>query len=77
MSNFKGNKYILYGIPERYLNHSCNANTKTNRLRKADVATRDIKNGEEITANYPKENVPGLNFKCKYGSKKCKEIIKN
>lgn len=74
VSYFKDGKYILYGIPERYVNHSCATNTKTKNG--ADVAVRTIKKGEEITANYLKEGVPHLNFKCQCGSKNCKKLIK-
>ncbi|MEK6900694.1 MAG: SET domain-containing protein-lysine N-methyltransferase [Nanoarchaeota archaeon] len=75
VSYFKDGKYILHGIPERYVNHSCHANTKTKNG--ADVAVRNINKGEEITADYAKEGVPNMNFKCKCGSKHCKGIIKS
>ncbi len=74
VSYFKDGKYILYGIPERYVNHSCNANTKTKNG--ADVALRNIKKGEEITADYTKEGVPNMNFMCRCGDRSCKNIIK-
>jgi SET domain-containing protein len=77
LSSFNGKKYIIQGIPERYVNHSCNANTKADRKKKSDVAIRKIKKGEEITANYLKENIPGLNLKCNCGSRNCKRILKN
>lgn len=73
VSYYKRGKYILYGVPERYVNHSCNANTKTKSV--ADVAIREIHKGEEITANYVKEKVPGLNFRCKCKNSKCSGII--
>ena len=67
-------KYVLFSSPGKYVNHSCNPNTKA--INKCDVAIRQIKKGEEITADYIAEKVPGLNMKCKCGSKKCRGIIK-
>ena len=67
-------KYFLFPSPERFVNHSCEANT--NPKNKCDVAIRDIKKGEEITTDYTKDNVPGLNMKCNCGSKNCKGLIK-
>jgi len=69
VSILKG-KYILFYSPARYVNHSCAANTKVSR--KGDVALRNIKKGEEITANYSFE-LPNIGFKCKCG--KCKGRI--
>lgn len=40
----------LMQIPERYVNHSDNPNTKP--VGSSDVALRDIEIGEEITSNY-------------------------
>jgi len=75
VSYFKNGKYILHKAPEKYVNHSCNANTKTKN--NADVALRNIKKGEEITANYLKEKVPGLKMKCNCGSKNCIKMLKS
>jgi len=66
-------EYLLFPSPERYVNHSCNPNT--NPINKCDVAIKDIKKGEEITTDYSKDNVPGLNMKCNCGDKDCKKII--
>ena len=67
-------KYVLMPAPERYVNHSCEANTTAENF--CDVAVRDIKEGEEITADYEEESVPRLNMECKCGSKNCRGIIK-
>ena len=71
----EGDKYWLFSPPERYVNHSCEPNTNPNIKEKFDFAIRDIKKGEEILADYTKDNVPGLYMKCNCGSKKCKGII--
>ncbi len=47
----------LYSIPERYVNHSSDPNTKSDLKNKADVAIRDIKKGEEITTDASKDDV--------------------
>ncbi len=57
--------------PERFVNHSCDANTSVKN--KCDIASRDIKKGEEITSDYSNQGVEL--FKCCCGSKNCKKII--
>lgn len=69
------NKCYLLQSPERYMNHSCEANTKTENG--CDIAIRDIKKGEEITANYFKEDKNGLIMKCNCHSPKCRGIIRD
>ncbi len=53
---YKGQIY-LYNEPERYVNHSKNPNTVQDHTTKADIALRDIKNGEEITTDATKDDV--------------------
>lgn len=69
-----GNDYFLMQYPEKYVNHSCEANTEVKN--QGDVAVRDIKKGEEITSDYSKEG-SFVSFKCKCGSKICRGEIKN
>jgi SET domain-containing protein len=71
---FFDGKYVLMHSPERFVNHSCNANTYADNF--CDVAKRDIRQGEEITADYAEEGIPKLNMVCKCGSKNCRGIIK-
>lgn len=66
-------RYYLMRSPERYINHSCESNTKVKGM--ADVAIRDIKKGEEITSQYKKSLGGGFDFNCKCKSKKCKKLI--
>jgi SET domain-containing protein len=57
--------------PEKFVNHSCDNNTYV--ADECDVALRDIKEGEEITANY---NNDGLTkFDCKCDADKCRKMI--
>jgi len=67
-------KYVMMQAPERYVNHSCDANTYAHNF--CDIAKRDIKKGEEITGDYSEEGVPDQSFRCKCGSKNCRRIIK-
>lgn len=70
------NKYILMQSPERYVNHSCNANTYANVKNFCDIASRNIKKGEEITSNYSHiKDLMLVDFKCQCGSKDCRKII--
>ncbi|MDP3881950.1 MAG: SET domain-containing protein [Nanoarchaeota archaeon] len=49
-------KLYLYSSPERYVNHSSDLNTLQNFESRCDVATRDIKKGEEITTDSRKDD---------------------
>lgn len=73
LSYIGNGQYIVQQPPERYVNHSCEANTHVKD--KQDIAKRDIKKGEEITADYSLEGVAEINFKCDCGSKHCRKII--
>jgi len=64
--------YFLMQAPEKYVNHSCDANTEVKN--QCDVAIRDIKKGEEITSDYSKEG-SFVSFKCRCGSKNCRGTI--
>jgi len=66
-------KHIVMGIPERYINHSCNPNTFVKD--KKDVALRDIKKGEEITSDYAVNSVDDWEFRCLCGSRNCRKKI--
>ncbi len=66
-----GGRYHLMQPPERYVNHSCEPNTKVKN--KSDVAIRNIKKGEEITSTYSKQLTGAMECRC--GSKECKKII--
>lgn len=63
-----GESMLWMQPPERYMNHSCDANTRV--VNKSDVATRVIKVGEEITSDYI--DVDTEDFECNCGSIKCR-----
>ncbi len=46
----------LYGVPERYVNHSSAPNTFPDLKSKCDVALRDIRKGEQITTDATKDD---------------------
>lgn len=64
-------KYFLMQPPEKFVNHSCEANTQVKNS--CDVAVRNIKKGEEITSDYGKGG--SVSFECKCGSKNCRGVI--
>lgn len=73
-TSYVGNgKYVLMGIPERYVNHSCSPNSYVKN--KSDIALRNIKMGEEITTDYSLNGVDDWVMNCKCGSKNCRKII--
>lgn len=67
-----GYKYLLMQSPEKYVNHSCAANTRVKN--NCDIAIRDIRKGEEITSDYEKGS--SVSFECKCDSKNCRGMIK-
>jgi uncharacterized protein len=69
---YKG-KYILAQPPEKYLNHSCEPNTKEGNL--CDIAIRNIVKGEELTTDYSIDAPPHIKMKCNCGCKGCKKIV--
>jgi len=71
--SFIDDKCIFLEAPARYVNHSCDANTHVENF--CDVASRDIKIGEEITGDYTSESVPSSSVKCNCGSDKCKGYL--
>jgi uncharacterized protein len=68
----EGDDYFIMPEPERYINHSCDANTAVQG--NTDIALRDIKEGEEITSNYGLVKAEE-NFICKCGSCEDSQII--
>jgi SET domain-containing protein len=64
---------ILMKPPARFVNHSCNPNTRgTDRH---DVAIRVIEAGEEVTVDYVAEQVPGLRLECNCKAPNCRGLL--
>lgn len=72
VSKMDSGTYILFAEPARCVNHSCNPNTvaKDN----ANIATRRIQEGEEITTDYELEGALNA-FTCNCGSENCRGVI--
>ena len=73
--SFLDGKYVIMQESEKYVNHSCEPNTTAKNF--CDVAIKDIKAGEEITADYTEELPPNTSMKCNCGSENCKKIIRS
>lgn len=72
---YLGGRYVYMQEPEKYVNHSCDANTTAKQF--CDIAKRDIKKGEEITSDYEDDLPPNTYMKCVCGSQKCVGVISN
>lgn len=70
---FLNDTYTVMQEPERYTNHSCNANTIAENF--CDVAVRDILCGEEITSNYRQDSVKLEDITCLCGDVHCYKIL--
>lgn len=66
------NTYRFMQSPERYMNHSCNPNSKAEN--NSDVALKFISKGAEITSDYGIGSEI-IGFKCNCGSSNCRELI--
>ena len=66
-------RYGLTTEPACFMNHSCNPNTHA--VGQADIASRDIKLGEEITTSYLSEDAGFVWFDCRCGSLNCKSRV--
>ena len=64
---------ILMKPPARFVNHSCNPNTRGGDRR--DIAIRMIEEGEEVTVDYVAEHVPGLRLECNCKATNCRGTI--
>ncbi len=64
-------KYILQQSPAKFVNHSCEPNTKVVD-ESSDIAIKDIKKGKEITSYYLSFFCTDETIKCNCKSKKCK-----
>ena len=69
----EGDNMLWMQPPERYMNHSCDANTQV--IGRSDVALRDILPGEEITSDYL--DLDTEDFDCSCGAKDCRRPAKS
>jgi len=69
----EGGRQVYLGFPERFVNHSCDANAF---VRFGDgagqlIALRPIKSGEEVTDNYSLNLSAGKPWLCSCSSRRC------
>lgn len=71
---FPDGKTLLYGIPDRHLNHSCdpNAYEMYNAGRPCVHARRRIRAGEEITLDYNINTAGDDSWPCTCGAARCR-----
>jgi len=67
-------------VPEDFINHSCNPNTRIDILKRCFVALRDIPKNTELSFNYLTTEYDmkklGTDFVCRCGAKDCYGRIK-
>ena len=66
-------RYIVMGVHERYVNHSCNPNTYAKN--NSSIALNNIRKGEEITCDYSISGIDDWTMKCLCGSKNCRKKV--
>ena len=66
-------KYIIFGYPEKYINHSCEPNV-FDKNRKV-IAMKDIKKGDELSYDYSIAGVDNCRMNCHCKTKNCRKII--
>jgi uncharacterized protein len=66
---------ILFKPPACWVNHSCDANARGTEEK--DIATRAIQQGEEITVDYIREKVPGLDVICNCAAPNCRGVLRS
>jgi hypothetical protein len=71
--SYPDGKVVLFGPPDRYLNHSCDPNTWEQYEGRASylVARREIAGGEEITCDYNINIADGTAWPCRCGAARC------
>jgi SET domain-containing protein len=75
---YPNGKVVLWGAPDRHVNHSCDPNAWL--LYEGDacffVARREIASGDEITCDYNINIADGTAWPCKCGAARCRgEVV--
>ena len=76
--NYPDGKVVLYGAPDRHLNHSCDPNAYEVFEEGATflVARRDIAAGTEVTCDYNINIANGTAWPCRCGAIRCQgEVV--
>lgn len=71
--DYPDGKVVLFGFPDRHLNHSCDPNAYARYEASAChlVARRPIESGEEITCDYNINIAGGTAWPCHCGARRC------
>jgi hypothetical protein len=71
--NYPDGKVVLYGFPDRHLNHSCDPNAYEVFAEGLTYleARRGIAAGEEVTCDYNINIANGTSWPCRCGSVRC------
>ncbi len=67
-------KYLIFGYPEKYINHSCSPNVF--EYKRKVIAIRNIGKGEEISFDYSICSIDDWRMRCHCGSKNCRKIVR-
>jgi hypothetical protein len=75
--DYPDGKVVLLGLPDRYVNHSCDPNAWVHYhdARCYFVARRDIQTGEEITCDYSINLTGGSSWPCRCGAARCRGTV--
>ncbi len=71
---YEDGRVMLYGEPDRYMNHSCDPNAYYDYSQYPPItrAIRDIASGEELTVDYLINNSGGDSWPCRCGAERCR-----
>jgi uncharacterized protein len=72
--SYPDGKTVLWGVPDRHLNHSCDPNAWVSYEGDACclVARREVAAGEEITCDYNVNIADGTAWPCRCGAGRCR-----
>lgn len=75
--NYPDGKVVLYGLPDRCLNHSCHPNAYEVFEEGSTwlVARREIAAGDEITCDYNINIANGTSWPCRCGAARCRGVV--
>jgi hypothetical protein len=75
--SYPDGKVVLWGAPDRHVNHSCDPNAWV--AYAGDncylVARRDVARGEEITCDYNINITGGTSWPCRCGAARCRGAV--
>ena len=66
-------KYIVFGYPEKYINHSCSPNVFEYKRKVLTIS--DIRKGEELTFDYSICSVDDWKMKCHCECSNCRKTV--